>query len=142
MLQNLAFGLSTMIACLVMQAAVLIGAMRYRSRWTPPPPTFWSTMRLLCGAMLLLIGGIFGQVALWALLFRALGEFDAFPDAFYHSAVNFATLGYGDVVMSPRHRVLGPVEAINGALMVGVSTAALMVVMQQAARRLFSTPDR
>jgi hypothetical protein len=99
-------------------------------------------MRVLCGAMLLLIGGIFGQVALWALLFRALGEFDAFPDAFYHSAVNFATLGYGDVVMSPRHRVLGPVEAINGALMVGVSTAALMVVMQQAGRRLFSTPDR
>ena len=54
----------------------------------------------------------------------------------YHSAVNFATLGYGDIVMSARNRFLGPLEAINGALMIGVSTAALLSAFQDALRRM------
>lgn len=32
-------------------------------------------------------------------MFLWLGEFELFRDAFYHSAVNFTTLGYGDIVM-------------------------------------------
>ena len=45
--------------------------------------------------------------------------------ALYFSAVNFATLGYGDIVMSERWRLLGPLEAANGILMFGVSTAVM-----------------
>ncbi len=59
-----------------------------------------------------------------------LGEFEQYGEAFYHSAVNFATLGYGDIVMSARHKLLGPLEAVNGALMIGASTALLMVAFQ------------
>ena len=55
--------------------------------------------------------------------------------AFYHSSVNFATLGYGDVVMSAKHKLLGPLEAVNGALMIGVSTGALMAAFQDATKR-------
>ena len=64
-----------------------------------------------------------------------LGEFEQFSEAFYHSAVNFATLGYGDVVMSDEHKLLGPIEAINGVLMIGVSTAALMSAVQDAMKK-------
>jgi Ion channel len=78
------------------------------------------------GVMLLLVLGNMAQVALWALLFVLLEEFQQFSEAPYHSAVNFATLGYGEVVMSANHKLLGPLEAINGALMIGVSTAALI----------------
>ena len=59
-----------------------------------------------------------------------LGEFTNLHEAIYHSAVNFATLGYGDIVMSEKHRFLGPLEAINGVLMIGVSTAALTAVFR------------
>ncbi|VFS57901.1 Ion channel [Kluyvera cryocrescens] len=52
---------------------------------------------------------------LWGLLFLGLGEFDTLLEAVYHSGVNFATLGYGDIVMSPRWKLLGPLEAVNGA---------------------------
>jgi voltage-gated potassium channel Kch len=62
---------------------------------------------------------------MWALLFLALGEFGDYATAVYHSAVNFTTLGYGDVVMSPRFRLLGALEAANGILMFGVSTAMM-----------------
>lgn len=51
---------------------------------------------------------------------------DEFTTALYYSAVNFATLGYGDIVMSAQWRLLGPIEAANGVLMFGVSTAAML----------------
>jgi hypothetical protein len=60
------------------------------------------------------------QIALWAGAFVLSGEFTALEEAFYHSAVNFTTLGYGDIVMSRRWRLLGPLEAINGSLMLGL----------------------
>jgi hypothetical protein len=34
--------------------------------------------------------------------------------------------------MSEKHRLLGPIQAINGVLMIGVSTAALMTFFQDA----------
>lgn len=85
--------------------------------------------------MLLLVLGNIVQVAIWALLFRLLGEFPGFGEAVYHSAVNFATLGYGDIVMSNNHKFLGPIEAINGVIMIGVSTAALMAEFQDAMKK-------
>ena len=63
-------------------------------------------------------------MVIWAVV-RLLGEFDDFATAMYHSAVNFATLGYGDIVMSERWRMLGPLEAANGILMFGVSTSVM-----------------
>ena len=68
-------------------------------------------------------------------MFQFLGEFETFAEAYYHSAVNFATLGYGDIVMTERHRLLGPLESVNGVLMIGVSTAALMSAFQDAIKR-------
>jgi hypothetical protein len=85
--------------------------------------------------MMLLTAGNLAQIAVWALLFRLLGEFEQYGEAFYHSAVNFATLGYGDIVMSARHRLLGPLEAVNGALMIGATTATLMLAFQDALQK-------
>jgi hypothetical protein len=34
--------------------------------------------------------------------------------------------------MSEKHKLLGPLEAVNGVLMIGVSTAALMSTFQDA----------
>jgi ion channel len=64
-------------------------------------------------------------------LFVACGEFQAFGAAYYHSAVNYTTLGYGDVIMSPSRRLLGPLEGADGALMFDVSTAMIFAVTQR-----------
>jgi len=66
------------------------------------------------------------QIATWALLFTWIGEFREYHTAFYHSAVNYTTLGYGDVVMSPPWRLLGPLEALNGVLALSLSGAVLV----------------
>src|SRR5262245_61065242 len=52
--------------------------------------------------IMILLTGHLAQMAVWAAAFMAAGEFDTFALAFYHSAVNYTTLGYGDVVMSLR----------------------------------------
>ena len=71
------------------------------------------------------------EITLWAALFVICGEFKDFAGAYYHSAVNYSTLGYGDVIMSPSWRLLGPLEAADGALMFGVSTAMIFAVIQR-----------
>jgi hypothetical protein len=71
------------------------------------------------------------EIALWAVLFIICGEFKDFAIAYYHSAVNYSTLGYGDIIMSPAWRLLGPLEAADGALMFGVSTAMIFAVIQR-----------
>jgi hypothetical protein len=69
------------------------------------------------------------EIALWAGLFVICGEFQEFGFAYYFSAVNYTTLGYGDVIMSPSWKLLGPLEAADGALMFGVSTAMIFTVI-------------
>lgn len=68
------------------------------------------------------------QVGIWATVFILVGQFERYQDAFYHSAVNFSTLGYGDIVMDPPWHILGALEAISGVLMLGLSTATLSSV--------------
>jgi hypothetical protein len=137
MLTNFLLGLPTMVLCLMLQLLLLVVVARfflYRQNKLNMD-SLWSSIAVLKGVMLLLVIGNLGQIAIWALLFRLLGEFQQFDDAFYHSAVNFGSLGYGDIVMSRQYRLLGALEAINGVLMIGVSTAALMSTFQIATRK-------
>ncbi len=59
----------------------------------------------------------------------SLGEFQDFGTAFYHSAVNFTSLGYGDIVMSEEWRLLGALEAANGVLMFGITAGLVIAVL-------------
>lgn len=45
--------------------------------------------------------------------------------------MNFASLGYGDIVMSKAWKLLGPLEAVRGVLMLGMTAAARMAILQQ-----------
>jgi len=137
MMLNIVYGLLTMAVCLLLQSLLLVAVLRYYARHEilVNNPSFWSTLRVLNSVMIWLVIGNLAQVGIWALQFRLLREFPDFNTAFYHSAVNFATLGYGDIVMSSKRRILGPLQAINGALMIGVSTAVLMAVFQDAIKK-------
>jgi hypothetical protein len=77
------------------------------------------------------------EIALWAGLFVMCGEFKSFALAYYHSAVNYTTLGYGDLIMTPSWKLLGPLEAADGALMFGVSTAMIFAIAQRLMQAKF-----
>src|ERR1039458_8472429 len=102
---------------------------------------FWADSAFVANATLLALGGHLVEMALWALVFELCGEFSDFAAAFYHSAVNYTTLGYGDVVMSARWKLLGPLEASDGMLMFGVSTALIFAVVQRLTQMRFGQSD-
>ena len=85
----------------------------------------WNGFKILSIALLFLLINSLLQITVWAASFSLVGQFPDYRDAFYHSAVNFATLGYGDIVMKAPWRILGAMEAISGVLMLGLSTAVL-----------------
>src|SRR6478735_700791 len=86
---------------LTMLAVTAAGAARYllpRVARTAPAASFVSVASILWAALAALLVSALAQIALWAVAFMLCGEFDDFEEAFYHSAVNFTTLGYGDIV--------------------------------------------
>jgi hypothetical protein len=89
---------------------------------------------LITSTMIIMIGNLL-QIASWAVLFYLFDEFQNFSTAFYHSVVNFSTLGYGDIVMSEKRRLLGALEATNGVLMFGLTTGFLYTVLNAMLRR-------
>lgn len=149
MLIHLLVGLPVMMLCLLLQSVFVVVCLRYyvrrmRDREDRGEPAWGIT--LVSVVMMLLALGNFLQIAIWGSLFLLLGEFTDFETAAYHSAVNFASLGYGDIVMSESWRMLGPIEAANGILMLGVSTAlitaAVSEILKSARTRLLEKEDR
>jgi hypothetical protein len=134
MLINLLIGLPVMLLCLVLQTGFTFWTVRFYTGRRQQAPTlagpFWQIRSLLIVMIVLMLGN-FLQIMIWGLLFMALGEFGELYEAVYHSAVNFSSLGYGDVVMSKRWKLLGPLEASNGVLMFALTGAALMAILQQ-----------
>ena len=67
------------------------------------------------GLLMLVILGIFALVTihvwLYAALYRALGEMPDFETALYYSTTTFTAVGFGDVVVSPRWRIVSAIEA-------------------------------
>ena len=80
---------------------------------------------IIMGCLMVFMCAHLLEMAEWAVLLMRLGEFHGFATAFYHSAENYTTLGYGELVMGPNWRLLGPLEATDGMLMFGLSTAIL-----------------
>jgi Ion channel len=96
---------------------------------------FWMDTLIVARVMLYALVAHLVEIAFWAVLFVICREFSDFDTAYYHSAVNYTSLGYGDIVMSPAWRLLGPLETADGMLLFGLSTATIFFVIQ----RLFET---
>jgi hypothetical protein len=97
----------------------------------------WIDLAIIVLAMSFMFVAHLVEIVVWAALFIICGEFREFGITYYHSAVNYTTLGYGDLIMSPSWRLLGPLEAADGALMFGVSTAAVFTVILRLIRTLY-----
>jgi Ion channel len=99
---------------------------------------FWMDTAIVARAISYALVAHLIEIAFWAVLFLICGEFSDFGTAYYHSAVNYTSLGYGDIVMSPAWRLLGPLETANGMLLFGVSTGMIFAIIQSLAETRFS----
>ena len=123
--------LALAVSMIVQVSAVVLMLMTLKNRIERGRirPGFRSVTTVLIVVLFVLFAGHLVQIAIWAAFFVQLEQFTDFSTAFYHSTVNFATLGYGDIVMDQRWRLLGALQAASGVLMFGLSTGALFAVM-------------
>jgi hypothetical protein len=128
----LAVGASAVVCTLLIHGLALVATVnffRHEERLGRAGAGALIDFAIVVVAMLLAFVAHLIEIALWAGLFVVCGEFQDFGTAYYHSAVNYTTLGYGDLIMSPSWKLLGPMEAADGALMFGVSTAMIFTVI-------------
>ena len=92
---------------------------------------FWKSVAVMMIVTLITAAAHLGPITLWAVALLMCGEIATFEKAFYFSAENYTALGYGDILLSERWRLLGPLEAINGLLLFGLSTAVMFAVMSR-----------
>lgn len=102
---------------------------------------FWSTygrrekppaqLTVVSATILLLFAAAFVEVAMWAGAYLAVGAINGLETSLYFSMVTFTTLGYGDIVLTEQWRLLGAIEAANGIIMFGWSTALVIAVVQR-----------
>ena len=98
-------------------------------------------MAQLVGALLLLH---LAEAIVWAVFYVLVGALPDLETAAYFSLTSYTTVGYGDVVLPQAWRLLGPIEAAVGVLMLGWSTGILVVVIGVIYRRFspsLTTPD-
>ena len=91
-------------------------------------------LSVLVRTTLVLVALHVSEVLVWAVVLRLVpgGGLDSLDDAVYLSFVTFSTLGYGDITLQGSWRLLAGVEALNGVILLGWSTALSFAVIQRA----------
>jgi hypothetical protein len=91
------------------------------------PRPVWTLTRLV--GMLLVLHLV--EMAIWAAAYSAAGVFANFETSLYFSLKSYTTVGYGDVLPPAEWRLLGPIEAAVGVLMLGWSTSIIVATVQR-----------
>ena len=69
------------------------------------------------------------ETAIWASFYYWRSLFESYETALYFSLGTYSTIGYGDVVLPDRWRLLGGIEGISGVLLCGLSGAFIFAVV-------------
>ena len=128
MLLNIVIGAILMVATTVIHAGgmmMVLSMIRKRERRVELRLR-WRRVYKVGGIVLMMFYISILEVLLWAITYLSLNAIDGFEQAFYFSMVTFTTLGYGDIVLHERWRVLGSFEAANGIIMFGWTTAIVI----------------
>lgn len=81
--------------------------------------------------VLIMFAASFIEALAWAFTYILMGAIQSLEEALYFSIVTFTTLGYGDITLNESYRILASIEAANGIIIFGWSTAITMAVVQK-----------
>ena len=134
---KLATGMGMMVLTIIIHALFMVGGAKL-AKWRRS--RFGDVGKGLVKALLISVLTVWMFLAivletwLWALLYLFDPLVTALPDletAFYFSMVTFTTLGYGDVVLTGQWRTLASIQAANGVIIFGWTTALIFYFIQQ-----------
>ncbi len=96
-----------------------------------PPTEFWPITRLLVQVTWWLIMIHLIEISVWGLFYYWQECLPDAESAFYFAGVTYTTTGYGDLLLQPPWRMLGPIEALTGILMCGLSAGVFFGVVSR-----------
>lgn len=131
------FGMALLLAAgvFLFHTAVLLEVARYLTaahRWLIDhygPANAGRVLVPACFFILFLTHVI--EAVIWGLFLWRRGLVPCLTEGIYFSSSSITALGYGDIVLAPPWRMLGPLVSINGLLMFGCSTAFLFLVLEK-----------
>jgi hypothetical protein len=123
--------LNLVIHALIM--GVLVKVLLGRSEHGSVAPTFLRYTVIIVTTGIVLFAGHFLEILLWAYTYAAVGAAPPGTDLIYFAFGNYTTLGYGGVVPLDHWRLLSPMTALNGLMLIGWSTALVFAILRQAA---------
>lgn len=142
MITRILIALALVAITVAIHAAAISIALRHELRFPDRlEPSFWPITWLLIRIAWLLILFHLCEIAVWSLFFWWQNCLPDAESSFYFSGVTYATLGYGDLVLPKEWRLFGPLEALIGSLMCGLSVAFFFgVLAKQFLKRLDGGP--
>jgi hypothetical protein len=118
----------------LIHAVGLLGLLYWQTRQWPKIEADFRPRRNL-PVFLLVFGVILGlhlaEIGLWAGFYVWRNCLPDLESSLYFSAASYSTLGYGDVVLSRAWRLVGVMESVTGALLLGWSAAFFFTVVHR-----------
>ena len=138
MFRELLFALSIVALCVVIHTAGLVLFAQFLiDRF--PKLEHVVTLKRQAIALILVFAVVMSlhliEGSLWATFYYWRGLFDDFETALYFSLVTYGTIGFGDVVLPQRWRLLSGIEGISGVLLCGLSGAFIFAVINALFQR-------
>jgi hypothetical protein len=87
---------------------------------------------LMAVAVLVLMATHVFEIAIWAGVYELIDLKTPSAGSFEFAFENYTALGYGDAVPGKTQRLIGPITALNGLLLVGWSVAVIFEVLRMA----------
>ena len=111
---------------------LIVVATRHTASVTDHLGIFGRLTALLTVTMIALMGAHIAEISVWAAYMAVAGITIANADLFEFAFENYTALGYGDALPANGRRLLGPIIALNGLLLIGWSVAVIFEVMRMA----------
>ena len=111
---------------------LIVVATRHTANITDHLGIFGRLTALLTVTMIALMGAHLAEIAVWAAYMAVTGITIKNAGLFEFAFENYTALGYGDALPTNTLRLLGPIIALNGLLLIGWSVAVIFEVMRMA----------
>jgi hypothetical protein len=121
---------------------VIVEATRHAAKRTDHLHAFLRLTALLTITMICLMIAHVGEIGVWAQYYAFAGLKFKSATPFEFAFENYTALGYGDPVPPEGQRLVGPITALNGLLLIGWSVAIIFEVMRMAELQFTKLDDR
>ena len=133
-LGQILIGTAIIALTVVIHTLGIIALIHFLTSWMPrrrPAESYLGMVEVLVVSVLAVFFLHTLEIWCWALFYLWIGEFVELERALYFSTVTFSTLGFGDITLQDRWQLLSSFEAVNGIILVGVSTGLIFAIIQR-----------